>query len=427
MLVAGAFAAPVLDPAVSPHEGWPQFRGRARDGVVAEKGLLQSWPKGGPSLLWSVKELGRGWSQPTIVGDTLYITGDVGESCRIFALGLDGKRKWAADNGKAWKKSYPGARATCTYFKGDLFHMNGNGRAVCLDPATGKERWAVNILERFNAPNIRWGISECLLVDGDEVIVTPGGPEALMAALDRKTGATLWKTGPLRFMREHKFGGDPVEPPAPDTDKTGYASPVVARLGDKRLIFGCSSRHLFCVDADRARIMWTQPVYARYEVISSMPAVWNDSVYFSAPDKFGGKFFRVGTGAGDDGIAMHALWNVPVDICQGSAVIVGDRLFAAGHRRHQAWTSVDVKTGEIQCTKDDLHKGAAVHADRRLYALAENGVFALLEPTRDGFESRGEIVLTDGKRKDVWAHPVILDGRLYLRYHDSLWCYDIRR
>ena len=410
--------ADVCRPAVSPHAGWPQFRGPARDGIV------QSWPESGPGLLWQADRIGRGWSSPVIVEDTLYITGDVGEDCRIFAHALDGKRKWDIVNGRSWKKSYPGARASCTFYKGSLYHINAHGRAVCLDPKNGKERWAVNILETFGAPNIRWAISECLLVDGDEVIVTPGGPNTLMAALDRRSGEVLWKTEPLRFNRTHRFGGKEVDPPQPDTDKTGYASPLLFTIGGKRLVCSCSARHLFCVDPDEGKLVWTHPVYARYEVIGSMPAAWQDAIFFSAPDDFGGKLFRFAV-RGDD-VSITELWQAPLDSCHGSAVVVGNALYGSGHRQHRPWACIDLERGKVRYSKEDLQKGAVIHADNRIYALAENGVLALLEPTPNGFEVRGRIMLTDGSRKDAWAHPVILNGRLYLRYHDRLMCYDIR-
>lgn len=431
ILLAGAIqalpvlSAPSCDPATSPHADWPQFRGRTRDGLVTETGLLPSWPEGGPTRMWTAQGLGKGWSSPIVVEDTLYITGDIDKRCRIFALHLDGSPKWAVDNGKAWTSSYPGARASCTYDRGDLFHLNAHGRVVCLDPENGQERWAVNILERFQASNIKWGISECLVVDETSVYVTPGGPQAMMAALDRHTGETRWESPPLRFLREHAFGGKAVDPPQPDTDKAGYVSPLLVTFGEQRLLFSGSARHLFCVDADHGNMLWQTPVYAQYEVIGSMPAVWKDTVFFSAPDDFGGTFYRITQT--DQGLRLEEEGRVPLDICHGSAVIVGDRLYGSGHRRHRAWTCIDLNTHEMQYTTDEFRQGASIFADGRLYALAQNGVLVLMEPTDQGFQIRGEIALTNGRSKDAWSHPVILNGRLYLRYHEQLECYDIRR
>jgi outer membrane protein assembly factor BamB len=175
----------------SPEADWPQWRGKYRDGISDETGLLQSWPEGGPRLLWKTSGLGKGWSSPIIVGGTIYITGDVGDACTVFAFDLDGKPRWQAANGAAWRGSYPGARAACAYSEGRLYHMNAHGRVACLEAATGKELWAVNVLETFEAKNITWAMAECLLVDGPRLVVTPGGKKAMMAALDKITGKTV--------------------------------------------------------------------------------------------------------------------------------------------------------------------------------------------------------------------------------------------
>ena len=412
---------------------WPQFRGPRRDGVSRETGLLKSWPPDGPALIWKRDGIGRGYSCPAVKGDTLYITGDVGEDLIVAAFDLAGTPRWRVSNGKSWKKAYPGARATCTLEGGRLYHMNAHGRAVCLNPDDGSEVWSVPVLERFQAQTIRWGISECLLIDGDRVIVSPGGEKALMAALDKKTGGTVWSTEPLHFQRTHQFGGKPVDPPEPDTDKAGYASPMLIETGGRRMIAGCSARHVFCVDADAGKLLWTQPVFARYEVIGAVPVLHGDSVFFTAPDQFGGRLFRITADA--ESVRLEQAWETAVDNCHGALVLVDGHLYGSGYRRLNAWVCLDVETGATRYTTTDWTKGSVTYADGRLYALSEDGLVSLLEPADEGFQVRGQFHLRDsgagppgkGKaRKDVWAHPVVCNGRLYLRDHDTLFCFDIR-
>jgi outer membrane protein assembly factor BamB len=409
----------------SPEPDWPQFRGPTRNGVCAGTGLLTSWPEAGPPLLWRVSGLGRGYSSPIIANGTLYVTGDA-ESLTISALGLDSQRQWTASNGRPWTGPFPGARASCTFAGGRLYHLNANGRVACLDPAAGgKELWSVEVLERFHAPNIQWGLSECLLVDADRVLVTPGGPETLMVALDRNTGATVWQTEPLRFQRTHKMGGEALDPPQPDTDKAGYASPVLFELDGRRLVAGASARHAFLVDATAGKLLWTEPVFARYEVIGAMPAFWHDSVFFCSPDEFGGRLFRIVTTP--ETCRGEARWENPSDNCHGALIAVGDRLYGSGYRRYRPWACIDLPTGRTLYEKADLGIGSGVYADGHLYALAQDGTVALLKPTPAGFEEAGRFRLVTQPVQDVWAHPVIHGGRLYLRYHDTLWCYDLRR
>ena len=158
----------------SPEPDWPQWRGPRRDGISNEKGLLPGWPQDGPKLLWKISGLGKGWSSPIIVGNRLYITGDVGKDLIVFAFDRNGTPIWKTKNGKYWKNPYPGARASCTFSEGRLYHLNAHGRLACLDAASGDEIWTVNILDRFGARNITWALSECLLIDVPRVIVTPG-------------------------------------------------------------------------------------------------------------------------------------------------------------------------------------------------------------------------------------------------------------
>ncbi|MBE3070378.1 MAG: PQQ-like beta-propeller repeat protein, partial [Planctomycetes bacterium] len=157
---AGAEGAAADGLIASPEAGWPQWRGPRRDGVSLETGLLQAWPEGGPRLLWTASGLGRGWSSPIITGGRIYITGEVGDDLRIFALDLEGKKVWDVANGAAWKDPHPGARATCAYSDGRLYHMNAHGRVACLDAADGREVWAADVLERFAGRQLTWALSE---------------------------------------------------------------------------------------------------------------------------------------------------------------------------------------------------------------------------------------------------------------------------
>ncbi len=408
---------------VPPH--WEQFRGPNRDGVSAETGLLREWPAGGPPLRWRRQDLGRGYSSPILTPHGIFITGDVGEDLIISALDRDGRPRWRTTNGRSWKRSHPGARSTCTYDGGDLFHLNAHGRLVCLDPATGKERWAVNVLERFEGENIRWGISECLLLDGDRVIVTPGGKRALMAALDRRTGETVWRSEPLSFLRTRQVGGKLVDPPVRDTDRAGYASPVLLEIGGRRLLFSASASHYFCVDADSGRLLWTFPVPVRWEVIGAIPVLCpGDRVFFTAPDN-NGRLFQVKVEGTE--VVLTSLWETPVDNCHGGLVQAAGRLYGSGYRQFKGWTALELATGAMCEPRKDIAKGSALFADQRLYALGENGVLHLLELSPEGLETRGTLTVGAGKQRDVWAHPVLLNGRLYLRRHDTLYCYDVSR
>lgn len=404
LALASAFAEPD-GPIASPEPDWPQWRGPSRDGVSAEKGLLQSWPEGGPKLRWTMDKLGTGWSSPIVVGSRIYITGDVEDDLVLYAFDLDGKLVWKTTNGKSWTGAYPGARACCAYSEGRLYHLNAHGRLVCLDPASGKELWNVDILERFAGKNITWAISECLLVDGNRLIVTPGGRKALMAALDKKTGETIWTTEPI------------------ESDKTSYCSPLLFRFGDRRLIASCSSAHGFGVDAETGKRLWTVPLKSPYGVNTSTPVFGSGRIFYVTAYAPAAQY-RLVQEAG--GVRAEPVWTNELDTVTGCAVLLDDVMYIAGYRKPKWWFAIDWKTGQTRGELKSLTTGAAIYADGRLYCLAEDGAAALLEPRPDGLVGKGRFQLVPGKVHDAWAHPVLLDGRLYLRYHDRLWCFGVK-
>lgn len=403
---------------------WPQWRGPRRDGLCDETGLLPQWPPGGPPRLWQAGNLGRGYSAPVIVGERLYLTGDVDDELRIFALDLKGRLVWQAKNGRSWRTPYPGARASCTYAEGRLYHLNAHGRVACLDASTGRELWAVDLFDRFGGLNITWALSENLLVDGGRVYVTPGGTRALMAALDAQTGETLWTTEPLRLGASDPPRYDRVAEPAGEADSASYASPILVEWAGRRLLLGCSLRHVFGVDAATGALLWTQPLRTRYSVIAMTPVLAGDALFVTAPDTEDGGLFQLRRDG--DQVYARRLWSTRADTCHGGVVLVGDALYGSWYRRGKGWYCADARTGEIRYQTGELAMGSVLYADGRLYCLSQEGEMALLEPASSGFVFRGRFRLVPERVSDAWAHPVIHRRRLYLRYHETLHCFDLR-
>lgn len=398
----------------STEPGWPQFRGPRRDGVNDERGLLPAWPEGGPKLLWSIRGTGRGFSAPVISGGRLVITGDFEAELFVLAYSLEGKPLWRARNGAAWLNQYPGARASATFSGGRVYHENAHGRLACLDAASGREQWAVELLERFRGENITWGLSECLLVDDRAVYATPGGRDGLLVAFDKKSGELLWRSEPL-----------PGERAA--IDNAGYGSPILVRFAGRRLVIGCSERALYCADADTGKLQWTRPRPTAYSVIAMMPVLAGAGVFLSAPHGPPGQFHRlVAPARADEPVGVEDGWTAELDSCQGGVVCVADKLIGAYYAPRRGWAALEATTGRVLYEMSAFTKGAALFADGRLYALCEDGWMLLLEPTATEFVVKGKFRLVTARDRDAWAHPVIHDGRLYLRYHDTLYCYDVR-
>ena len=411
VLVAAAFpvgAAEAGKLVASTEPGWPQWRGPRRDGVSDETGLLQAWPAGGPKLIWKLDGIGRGYSCPIVSRGTLYITGDVGKELRIFAISPAGKVTWQTTNGRSWAKPFPGSRAVCCYRDGRVYNMNAHGTVVCLDARTGRKVWGVDILRRFGAKNVTWGTTECVLVDGPGLIVTPAGARGLMAALDRKTGKTLWKTRPL-----------------PD-EQIGYGSPILMTRGSKRLLVTTGSRHTFAVDAEAGKLLWTFRHTIPEQMVTTIPVLWSDSVFITNSSRYDYHFYRLRMN--DDNTKAEKVWTAKLSNAHGSVICVAGRLCGASDRKPAGCLRLDPHTGKpLGAPGPEVGDGAVIFADGRVYCLACSGTMLLLKPSDKGFETTGRFDLVKLKkgRQDAWAHPVICDGRLYLRYHDTLYCYDI--
>jgi outer membrane protein assembly factor BamB len=408
--------------------GWPQWRGPRRDGICLEKGLLQEWPEGGPGVVWTAGGLGSGYSSPIITGGRIYITGEVKDDLLIHALDESGKLIWTAKNGRSWRGPYPGARACCACSEGRVYHMNGHGRVVCIDAATGREIWAVEALERFDGRTPTWGIGECLLVTGEKVggkvIVTPGGRKGAMAALDKLTGETVWASEPVALEAPSGAGDEPQGPSGLDFDTASYASPILFELGGRQLIAGCSSRHVLGVDAGTGHILWKRPLPSTYKVLALTPVLCEDGVFMSAPDSGGGRLYRfIG---GEPEPRVEEAWTSDIDTCHGGVLLVGGILLGSWYRHYNGWGCVDARTGKTLHRTDEIEMGSAVHADGRFYCLSQSGVMALVRADAKEFRIVSRFRLPGLRGKDAWPHPVILDGRLYLRYHDTLYCHDIK-
>jgi len=404
---------------------WPQWRGPRRDGICDEVGLLSEWPPEGPRLLWRTNGLGKGYSAPIFVGERMYLAGDVGDTLSLLALDLKGRQLWKQPNGRSWTGPYPGARASAAWQDGRVFHLNAHGRVAAFDADSGRPLWAVDLFERYGGRNLTWALSECLLVDGDRVLVTAGGTSALMVALDARTGDTVWQTEPIRLGPAPGPDLERLPEPAGEIDNASYASPILVQCGSRRLVIGCSTRHLFGVDADEGRLLWTRPLRTRFSVIAVTPVLAGDAVFVTAPETSDAKLYRLRPDVG--GPAATPVWTTPLDTCHGGIVHVGDALYGAWYRTRKGWARLDLATGAVRYESDALAKGSVLYADGRLYCLSEEGEMALVEPTPGAFRFTGRFRFLTGRQADVWTHPVIYRGRLYLRYHETLSCFDIRR
>jgi len=394
---------------------WPQWRGPQRNGISQEKGLLKEWPKDGPKLLWSVADLGSGYSTPAIVGDRLYLLGNEGlENEFVQARSAQGgQRVWASRLGQVGnprqEPNYPAARSTPTVAGKALYALGSDGDLVCLETATGKERWRKNLRKDFSGQPGEWAYAESPLIDGDKLICTPGGTNATLVALNKKTGAVIWKCA------------------VPDGDAAAYASAIIVEAGGVRQYVQFLAKGLVGVDAKTGRFLW------RYEktavgspAVILTPLAEKDQIYSGAYRAGGGLVkLKVNNGAVEP---EQVYFSPKLPIGLGGVVKVGDWLFGS---TGQAYLCVEFASGTVKW-EERTAPAASCYADGRLYLHAENGDVALVEPTSEAYREQGrftppELPKRANQMEKAWAYPVVANGRLYIRDVGKLWCYDIQK
>jgi outer membrane protein assembly factor BamB len=394
---------------------WPQWRGPQRNGISTETGLLQSWPKGGPALLWQVKDIGEGYSTPAVIGSRLYLLSNRGlDNEFVQALSVkDGKPVWTTRIGKVGnpdqKPNYPMARSTPTVDGALLYALGSDGDLACLETATGKLKWQKSLRQDFGGQPGIWAYSESPLIDGDMLIVTPGGAQATLVALNKKSGSVIWKCAVP--------GGDPA----------GYASAIVVQAAGRKQYVQFLDKGVVGVDAKTGRFLW------RYAEPGKGPAnmptpIARDGYVYAAAGRVGGGLVRLKPEA--DGVAAEQVYytrGLPHSV--GGAVLLGEYLYGTSS---EGLVAAEFNTGKVKWQAASIGSGSVVYADGHLYLHGENGDVALAEATPEAYRENGRFTPPDlPKHRDAmeksWAYPVVANGRLYIRDLGTLWCYGIKK
>jgi len=382
---------------------WPQWRGPNRDAICTETGLLKTWPADGPALAWKATGLGEGYSTVAVVGDRLFTMGDIGDAQVLCLDAKDGAPVWKAKVGKPGG-NYPGTRCTPTVDKGQVFALGQFGDLVCLDAASGKELWRKNLASDLGGKPGGWNYTESLLVDGDQVICTPGGGKGAVAALNRATGAVKWQTGAF-------------------TEGAQYVSPIVAEIGGVRQYVQMTMGAVIGIGTDGA-ILWRVPRKGATAVIPT-PVHKDGMILVASGYGVGCNMFKV-TGSGRAFSATQVYANTDLVNHHGGLVLLGDHVY--GHSDKKGLVCMELATGKVAWSSGNVGKGAVLCADGLLYCRNEGGkgTMVLVEAKPDAFSEKGRFDQPDRSKANAWAHPVLANGRLYLRDQDVLLCYDVK-
>jgi len=381
-------------------EDWPQFRGVRRDGKTTESGLLDKWPEGGPPMLWHCEGLGSGFASVSVVDGVIYTTGMIDKAGHLFAIKANGEVKWEKEYGPEWTGPHPGTRTTPTVDGDYLYIMSGQGRIACYKKNDGELVWKVDTLEKFGGKNIKWGIAESVLIEGDRVFCTPGGKDASIVALYKHTGQTIWTTKGLSNL-------------------SAYCSPILYNAFEKRLLFTMVQKLFVCVDSETGKVLWTIPHETKNDIaaVTVLPYCQN-AVYFTSHGT-GGMKIRFPR----DGSEYKELWRSEALDCLHGGVVWYGPFYGSDSKGN--WICQQPTTGEVLFKEPLLDaKGSIICADGMLYCYSEKGTLALVEPRSKGMELVSSFKITLGEG-DHWAHPAISEGVLYIRHGSVLMAFDI--
>lgn len=404
LALAVVFAAAVAAEQGPASDDWPQWRGPLRNGVSAEAGLLQQWPDGGPQKVWSAAGVGSGYGAVSVAGAHVYVQGMRGRQSVVFALDrANGSIVWSRPLGASIENDRgPGPRSTPTVDDDRLYVLSENGDLACLRVSDGTVAWARNVLREFRGQNPYWLLSESPLVDGNRVIVTPGGRDAGMVALDKLTGQTVWTSKGL-------------------SDEAAYASAVVADVAGVRTILTITSANAVGIRAADGRVMWRYRPVANQTANVATPIVKGNQVFFTTSYGAGGALLTL-SAQGDEVRARETYFTPDMANHHGGVVLVDGVIYGFDD---SILAALDFATGKRLWRHRSVGKGSVTYADRRLYILSEDNVVALAQVTPAGYRQMGQFSIAD-KGWPSWAHPVVSGGRLYIRNQDTVTAYDIR-
>jgi outer membrane protein assembly factor BamB len=393
--VQGAVSTRALD-------DWPQWRGPRRDGVSAERGLLKDWPAGGPPLAWHTNGAGEGYSSFAVAGGRLFTLG--ARDGREYVLAFDvasGKRLWEVAHGRRFNNDRgDGPRATPTIDGDRVYAFGASGDLTVLEAGSGKVVWTLNVLQKFGGSNISWGLSESPLVLADRILVNAGGRNASIVALRKTDGSEIWRS---------------------QSDEPGYSSAVLQEVGGVRQAVFFTGERALGINVDDGRLLWSYGRVSNRTANIATPIVRGDRVFLSSDYGTGAALLSI-TAAGGALAAREVYFTNEMRNHHASSVLVGDYLYGFSS---SILTAMHFETGRQAWRDRSVGKGSLIYADDRLYLFSENGVAGLAEANPAGYREHGRFQLRTGNLP-TWSHPVVANGKLFLRDQDTIYAYDVK-
>ncbi|MEO2036270.1 MAG: PQQ-binding-like beta-propeller repeat protein, partial [Planctomycetaceae bacterium] len=394
---------------------WPQWRGTNRNAVSNETGLLRSWMDTPPARVWKASGIGDGYSSVVIAAGQVFTTGAIDGQVLCFALDLQsGKQRWATKIGTTSRN----VMATPTVHDGFVYALDPDGELVCINAIDGTELWQRNFTDEFGGRLMSGrGYGESPLIDGHKLICTPGGEDAMLVALNRRTGDLIWKSHMPDIGEKGRDGA-------------AFSSIVLSEAAGVRQYIQLTGRGLVGFEAKSGRYLWGYNDISNQTANIPTPLVRGDLVFSANGYHSGAVLLRLTGNPDGNGIAAQEVYRLQGNKFQnhhGGFVLIGNHIYGGHGSNNGLPTCIELQTGKIIWKRRGPGTGSAsvVAADGRLYFHYQNGVVALIDASSDGYRLLGQFDIPAGG--DSWSHPVVAHGKLFLREQNDLWVYDLKQ
>jgi outer membrane protein assembly factor BamB len=382
-----------------------QWRGPLRNGIYPEKGLLKKWPETGPELLWSFEGLGAGHGNVGIGRDKMFILGMPDSTGVLYAFDFKGKLIWKKNYGLEWHENYTGPRSTPVIVDNLVYFVSGQGVVYCYNANTGDLIWSIDLVKKFNGRNNTWGIAESVLIDGNMLFCTPGGIENNVVSLNRLTGTTIW-TSPG------------------NSQPSAYCSPLLIKHNKTSLIVTMTAESIIGIDAVTGQFYWQVPQFQGNKIHANTP-VYSEGVIYCSSDNAKTNCGLVALKLSVDGKSVTTLWrNESFKNLMGGIIVTDGHIYGSMYRKG-SWCCINAADGKILYSSDKLGDGNIIMADGMFYCYSEKGEIALVSANPSEFNVISKFMVPLGADQH-WSHPVLRQGKMYVRHGNALMAYNVK-
>lgn len=378
-----------------------ELRGPNRDGYYPNEKLLDKWPEEGPKLIKSIENIGAGYTLPAVTNDRIYVTGMKDSTGYLYSYDLAGNLLWEKAYGKEWTSHFPGTRSTPTVVKDKIYFTGPYGKIYCFDKS-GKKIWTVDMVKEFGFRSIDYGANESVLIEGDKLYCTPGGEKVMIAILDKNTGKTLTT----------------IEG---NGQKSSHCSPVIVKHNNTKLLLTMMGKSLVGIDLDKNKMTFEHEIFNQWDVSPNTP-IYKDGHILISIAQAGTRLLKIA----DDCKSVSEVWEIKeIDNENEGAILYNDHVFLSASS-NKTFYCIEFATGKIKyMDKMKLGKANVVMADGKLYSYNFRGYVYLLNPNTEALDIISRVKVKNGTREHI-CHPVIKNGKMYIRHGEAFNIYDIK-